>query len=130
MTIIKIKKFFADSLWKPWDGIIIGVLVLFSLLPLVIFSVYQKTNLAERTQAVLRVDGEEIERFDLAEGQDSYTYTYEDPDGDYNLIEISGERIRVKEASCRDQVCVRRGWIEETGDTIVCLPHKMVIEIV
>ncbi|MGM0213101.1 hypothetical protein IGI42_000634 [Enterococcus sp. AZ109] len=104
--------------------------MLFSLLPLVIFSVYQKTNLAQRTQAVLRVDGEEIERFDLVEGPDSYTYTYEDPDGDYNLIEISGERIRVKEASCRDQVCVRRGWIEETGDTIVCLPHKMVIEVV
>lgn len=74
--------------------------------------------------------GEEIRRFDLIEGQKSFTYKYKEDDGDYNLIEIVDQKIRVKEASCRDQVCVRRGWIEAKGETIVCLPHELVIEIV
>nr|WP_242704635.1 NusG domain II-containing protein [Enterococcus sp. 665A] len=118
------------GLWRPWDGIIIGVLIVLALLPLLIFSIYQKQTAANRLEAVLRVDGEEIRRFNLAEGQKSFTYAYNDADGDYNLIEIADQKIRVKEASCKDQICVRRGWIEKKGDTIVCLPHKMVIEII
>ena len=45
-------------------------------------------------------------------------------------LEIDGERIRMVEADCGDQVCVRRGWASKNGETIVCLPHKLVIEIV
>lgn len=106
------------------------MLIVCSLLPLIIFTIHQKQTAANNLEAVLRVDGEEIRRFDLTEGQGTFTYTYEADDGDYNLIEITDQKIRIKEASCRDQVCVRRGWIEQKGDTIVCLPHKMVIEIV
>ena len=40
-----------------------------------------------------------------------------------------GITIRIKEANCGDQVCVRRGWAKENGETIVCLPHKLVIEV-
>ncbi|MGG5379175.1 hypothetical protein IGI49_000585 [Enterococcus sp. AZ071] len=100
------------------------------MLPLLFFSIYQKQAAANSLEAVLRIDGEEIRRFDLVEDQKTFTYQYEDTDGDYNIIEVTDQKIRVKEASCRDQVCVRRGWIEKKGETIVCLPHKLVIEIV
>ena len=104
---------------------IILLLILSSFLPILIFG---QTQTATK-EAVLRVDGTEIKRFDLVEGQKSYTYLYEDEDGDYNLLEIDGDRIRIKEANCGDQICVRRGWASKNGETIVCLPHKMVIEI-
>ena len=52
-----------------------------------------------------------------------------DEHGDYNLIEIDGDRVRIKEADCDDQICVRRGWATKNGETIVCLPHKLVIEV-
>ncbi|OJG81064.1 hypothetical protein RV10_GL004063 [Enterococcus pallens] len=100
------------------------------MLPLLFFSIYQKQTAANSLEAVLRIDGEEIRRFNLVVDQKTFTYRYEDTDGDYNIIEITDQKIRVREASCRDQVCVRRGWIEKKGDTIVCLPHKLVIEIV
>lgn len=125
---MKIKKFIAHSQLKPWDGIIIFFLILSSFLPLLLFSQTQ-TATATTKQAVLRVDGKEIRSFDLVEGQKTYTYRYEDPDGDYNLIEVDGDRIRIKEANCGDQICVRRGWAKKNGETIVCLPHKLVIEI-
>ena len=41
------------------------------------------------------------------------------------LIEIQGGKVRVKEAHCRNQICVREGWISK--GVIVCLPNKLVI---
>ena len=48
-------------------------------------------------------------------------------DGPYGntVIEIQGKKVRVKEAHCRNQICVREGWISR--GVIVCLPNKLVI---
>jgi Uncharacterized protein conserved in bacteria len=126
---MKFREFIKSSHLKPWDGIIVVLLILVSFLPIVLFSWQQTTVVAAETQAVLRVDGKEIRTFELYEGQKSYTFKYEDPDGDYNLIEVEGTRIRIKDANCGDLICVRRGWASKNGDTIVCLPHKLVIEV-
>lgn len=126
---MRLKEFMRSSRLKPFDGIIIVLLIASSFLPLVIFGWNHLPENAVK-QAVLRVDGKEIETFELVEGKKGTTYLYEDPDGDTNLIEIDGDRIRIKEASCGDQICVRRGWASKNGETIVCLPHKLVIEII
>lgn len=124
---MRFKEFYRKSLLKPGDIIIIAVLILASFIPLVVFSLQQETGTeAPKTSAVLRVDGTEIKSFDLSKDQ---TYKYIDDDGDYNLIEVADGRIRIKDANCGDQICVRRGWASKKGETIVCLPHKLVIEI-
>ena len=41
------------------------------------------------------------------------------------VIEILEGKVRVKEAHCRNQICVREGWI--SSGVIVCLPNKLVI---
>lgn len=122
------KEFIKKSLLKPWDIFIIVLLIALSFLPIIVFS-YQQDNVAPDKEAVLRVDGNEIKTFPLVAGSKKYTYTYEDPHGDYNLIEVDGDKIRIKEADCGDQICVRRGWASKNGETIVCLPHKLVIEV-
>lgn len=122
------KDFIKKSLLKPWDIFIIMLLIVLSFLPIIIFGSQQSQSVAEK-EAVLRVDGTEIKTFPLISGNKSYTYTYRDADGDYNIIEIAGDKIRMKEADCGDQICVRRGWVTKNGETIVCLPHKLVIEI-
>ena len=33
------------------------------------------------------------------------------------------------EADCPDKLCVHQKAIERTNETIVCLPHKVVVEI-
>ncbi|MFD2729972.1 NusG domain II-containing protein [Enterococcus camelliae] len=131
---MQFKQFFRNSRMKPWDGVIILLLILFSFLPLVIFS-YQQTaatpikDQKKATTAVLRVDGKEIRTFSLAQKGKTYTYKYEADDGDYNIIEVSGNKIRISDANCGDLICVQRGWISKKGESIVCLPHKLVIEI-
>ena len=50
----------------------------------------------------------------------------------YSIMRILVEpgRIRVSQANCPDQVCVEMGAISDGTVPIVCLPHKLVIEIV
>lgn len=44
-------------------------------------------------------------------------------------VEISGAKIRMGEAPCPHQICVKQGWIEHPGESIVCIPGEIVIHI-
>lgn len=50
-------------------------------------------------------------------------------DGAANVLVIENGAVWVEEANCRDKICVRQGAIRYTGQSIVCLPHKLVITI-
>lgn len=130
---MKFKEFARKSFLKPWDVIIIVLLILLSFTPIAIFAFQQEQAENQsgdvQYEAVLKVDGVEVRSFELVADQASYTYTYEDEDGDYNIIEIDGTRVRISEANCGDQICVRQGWISKAGQSVVCLPHRLVIEI-
>ncbi len=43
------------------------------------------------------------------------------------VVEIKSRRVRVKESSCPNKICVHNGWIESGG--ILCLPNKVFINI-
>ena len=47
----------------------------------------------------------------------------------YNIVEIKDGKVSVTEASCKNQVCVRHGAISGTGESIVCLPNRLVVRI-
>ena len=36
----------------------------------------------------------------------------------------------MKDAECPDKLCMRQGAISRDGQTIVCLPHKLVVEVI
>ncbi len=50
-------------------------------------------------------------------------------DEGYNTVTITNNAVSVVDADCDDQVCVRTTPAHDHGDIIVCLPHKMIIEI-
>ena len=35
----------------------------------------------------------------------------------------------MKEANCRDGLCIRQGQMKNAAKTIVCLPHKLVVSL-
>lgn len=47
-----------------------------------------------------------------------------------NLIKIKDGRVHVEEADCPNQDCVHQGWVDAAGEQIVCLPHKLTVDIV
>lgn len=72
---------------------------------------------------VIYVDGEETGRYRLDENR-----TIEINDGTNTLV-IENESARMEEADCPDQVCVRHKAISKDGESIICLPYKVVVSI-
>ena len=74
--------------------------------------------------AIVTVDGEEIARLPL---ETDAIYTVE---GDYtNIVQVEDGSVSVVYADCPDQICVETGHIYHTGQTITCLPNRMVVEV-
>lgn len=49
---------------------------------------------------------------------------YQVDDGEYsNIITIKNREVYMKSSDCPDQICVKQ------GESIICLPHKLVIRI-
>ena len=47
----------------------------------------------------------------------------------YNVLQITGGAAAVIEANCGDHTCVRIGAVSRAGESIVCLPHRLVVRI-
>lgn len=84
---------------------------------------------AEGHVARITVDGQVVEEIDLSQVETPYTLTLDGPGGFSNEILVEKGRICVEHAGCPDQVCVRQGFISDGTAPIVCLPNKMMIEI-
>mgnify|MGYP002575369638 FL=1 len=77
------------------------------------------------SQVVIYVDQKEIGRYDL----DTDTTKEIQTTKGTNTLVIENGMAYVTDADCPDQVCVRMGKISKTGENIVCLPHKLVIQM-
>ena len=47
----------------------------------------------------------------------------------HNLLIIKDGKAYIKSADCPDKICVHHKPISNVGETIVCLPNRVVIEI-
>jgi hypothetical protein len=52
-----------------------------------------------------------------------------DIEGPVNVLVIKDGGCFMEQADCPDGICVRRGRISLRGESIICLPHRLVIEI-
>ena len=77
-------------------------------------------------EAVVTVDGQTVAVLPLAADE---ALTVGEDRGFRNTVEVSGGRVRVTDADCPDRLCVRQGWISYDGESIVCLPHKLVVAV-
>ncbi len=71
-------------------------------------------------------NGHEIGKYPLGKEQ-----TISIPYGEdgYNLLFISGGEASISDADCPDGLCVRQRAVDQNGESIICLPHKLVIQI-
>lgn len=49
--------------------------------------------------------------------------------GDTNTFYIKNNTVLMSNANCGDKTCVHTGSISKAGETIVCLPHRLVLSI-
>lgn len=76
----------------------------------------------------VQVNGKEIKRIIYDKKIIGKTIPIETEYG-YNLLEIGDDKVRIIEASCPDKIDVKQGYISKIGETIICLPNKLIIEI-
>lgn len=77
---------------------------------------------------VITIDGEEYQTIALTD-QTNMHFTVETPYGN-NEVVITNGVVDVVSADCHNQVCVDTKPASKVFDKIVCLPHKLILEIV
>ena len=48
---------------------------------------------------------------------------------DGNTVEIKDGAVTVTKADCKNQICVNHAAITKRGESIICLPNKVIAEI-
>jgi len=76
-------------------------------------------------EMVVMVDGKEYLRASL--GVDK-TYTIDIGDF-HNVIEVKDGAAKMTDANCPDHYCMNQQAIRYSNQIIVCLPHKLVVEV-
>lgn len=87
------------------------------------------TRLAARKPAAIvevSVNGTITHEFPLNLEED---FIIQSGDSGKNHLVIKDGRAEITEATCPDKICVEHAAISESGQTIVCLPNKVVVTI-
>ena len=85
-----------------------------------------RINRAEGGTVVVRVSGEQYGCYDLHTDQD---IEISGKDGGINLLQIRDRKASITQASCPDLLCVHQGAVSRQGESIICLPNEVVVEI-
>ncbi|MCF2650038.1 NusG domain II-containing protein [Niallia circulans] len=116
---------------KPFDIILVVILLVISFVPMAVFAMNQsKEEEGNKVIAIITQDGKVIREVDLTGHTENEQFMIKGKGKQYNLIEVENEQIRIKEDNSPDQIGVKMGWKGIPGQTIICLPHKVLIEIV
>lgn len=78
-------------------------------------------------QVEISVNGEVVNTLDLNQDADILVEGYH---GGTNHVIIKDGKVQVSEATCPDKICVHQGWVDQTGESIVCLPNRMIARII
>ena len=106
------------------DWILLGTL---AAVCLILFCVFRFLSGSGGDRVVITVDGETYGTYSLAEDQEIPVKQ----DGRVtNVVCISGGKGHMEEADCPDHLCIRQGEISSEYASIVCLPNRVVVEVV
>ncbi len=103
------------------DIILAVVLLLISVAGLLLYKTFQ----IEGDFAVVLIDGKESTRFSLDEDTE---YVITTSSGTNTLV-IKDGKADIISADCPDGICADHAPISKSGETIVCLPHGVVVRV-
>ncbi|MCR5629214.1 NusG domain II-containing protein [Eubacterium sp.] len=93
----------------------------------VVLFIFLKLTARDGEKVSVRVDGKEIARYELSEDREVVIDGY---NGGVNTLIIKDKKAYIKDADCPDKLCEHQGKIHMVGQSLVCLPHRVVVEIV
>ncbi len=113
---------------KKKDIILLGTVFLIALILLGIGLMIKKAPAGDGSGLYVCIyrDGKQFGIFPLNE--DNTLQLGSETEGRNSLV-IKDRSAYVSEADCPGQDCIHMGRIDESGEEIICLPHKLVIRI-
>ena len=102
------------------------LLAMFILNAAILFFIINRTDEIKGDYVLITLDNSEYARIPL----DKDTVLSIDSDKGKNTVVVSDKEVYVESADCPDQICVDHAHIMYEGETIVCLPHRLIIKIV
>ena len=106
---------------KKRDIVLAAVLLILGITGVLIV----KYGLKSGNTADIYIDDKLVQTIDMSV-DDEYAFQ---TDKGSNTVEVRNGAVSMKSADCPDKVCVRMGTKNRNGETITCLPHKLVIEV-
>lgn len=110
-------------MFKKKDGILIFVILVLCIITYIVIQFVVKKD---GSMVIIKVDGQIRHELRLNEDTEVTVQGYQ---GGNNVMIIKDGWVSMTEADCPDKLCVNMGKISRTGETIVCLPHRVVVEI-
>ena len=104
------------------DLIMIGVLVVCGLVIAGALFLTRQTG----NRVVVSVDGQVVSSFPL---EKDIEYEIEGFEGGRNTLVIKDGVAYMSDASCPDHLCMGMGKISQEGQSLICLPNRVVVEI-
>lgn len=89
-----------------------------------IFATQILTGNGRTGYVTVRVDGELTASYDLAVSQEVSL------NGGTNTLRIEDGKADIIWADCPDKICVRQREISRNRESIICLPNKVVVEVI
>ena len=115
-----------------WDALVVCAVVLLAVLSAV--AVWGGQRDTGELTVVISVDGEEVERLPLTQYPDMEVPYSANGYTLYVALTHSlfpdGPAIRVSRSDCPTQDCVHTGVISRSGQSIVCLPARIIVQLV
>ena len=104
---------------KKMDIILVLTIVIISVVGLIVYSMLGQKDAGT---VVVEVGGDLYGEYVLSENREVEIH-------DTNVLVIEDGVVNMLEADCPDQICVDHIPISKNGETIVCLPNKVVVTI-
>ena len=105
---------------KKKDFLLIGIILIIAL---VFWFVVDLMSTEAGGRLRISVDNETFGTYELSEDQEILI-------GDTNTCQIKNGQVVMIYGKCPDQVCVHSRAISKNGQTIICMPNKVVLEII
>lgn len=103
------------------------LLIMAILSAILIFALVYFLTRKDGAYAVVLKNNEEIGRYSLSENME---VPIKVGDKTTNVLVIENGKAYMESAVCPDKICVKHRPIDKSGQTIVCLPEKVVIKII
>ncbi|MBR3969335.1 MAG: NusG domain II-containing protein [Clostridia bacterium] len=102
---------------KKGDIVVLGVIAAVFILSIVMLTSFSKNG----SRVIVKQDNKVVYDQSITKNNTVDTGS--------NVVVIENKAVYMKQSNCKNQICVKSDKISKKGESIICLPNKVIVEI-